>query len=98
MKIPKKFKSEKEEAQFWDKHSAVDFLKETQEVNDFELSDSLKAKIIKRRQNKVLLTLRVDPDLIEQTKKIAERKAIGYQTLMRMWIADGLDQEKARIR
>jgi len=42
---------------------------------------------------KRLLTIRVDPEQIEMTRKIAKRKSIGYQTLMRMWIAEGIERE-----
>lgn len=98
MKIPK-FKSEKEEAEFWDTHSALDYLDDTVEVKEpIILSPALKKKIEKKRKNKVLLTLRLDQSLIKETKKIAEQKAIGYQTLMRMWIAEGLSQEKFIMR
>jgi predicted DNA binding CopG/RHH family protein len=51
----------------------------------------------KRNENKRikrLLTIRVDPEQIEATRKIAQRKSIGYQTLMRMWIAEGIERER----
>ena len=93
MKIPK-FKSEEQEAAFWDKHSAVDFLDDTIETNDIKLSPALKKKILERRKNKVLLTLRLDQDLIDKAKQLAGKKAVGYQTLMRMWIAEGIEHER----
>lgn len=47
---------------------------------------------------KKLLTIRLDPKQIETTRKIAERKSIGYQTLMRMWIAEAIERERRRER
>lgn len=93
MKVPK-FKSEKEEAEFWDTHSIVDYFDDMQEAAPLKLSPKLKEKLEARRRNKVLLTLRIDPRLIDQAKQVAEQKAIGYQTLMQMWIAEGLNHEK----
>lgn len=95
MKIPK-FKNEKEEAEFWAKHSSIDYLDDTEETAEpIELSKSLKNKIVERRKNKKLLTLRIDDKLIKDAKHIAQKKAVGYQTLMRMWIAEGIRKEKA---
>ena len=93
MKIPI-FKSEQEEIEFWDSHSSVDYLEDTEDVKEqIELSSELQKKILNRKQRKKLLTIRLDQELIDRTKKIAKRKAIGYQTLMRMWIAEGLNRE-----
>lgn len=90
----KKLKSEKEEAEFWDKHSVVDFFEDSEEVKAPQLSQAAKEKILQKRKNKVLLTIRLDQGLIDQTKQIAEKKAVGYQTLMRIWIAEGLNHAK----
>lgn len=96
MKIPK-FKSEREAAEFWATHSVADYWDDTQEVREpIRVSKELQGKIINRRQAKRLLTLRLDRDLIDQAKKVARKKAVGYQTLMRMWIAEGLRREKTR--
>lgn len=95
MKIPK-FENEKEEAEFWAQHSSLDYLDDTEEVTEpIVISDALKNKIVKRRENKKLLTLRIDDTLIKDAKRIAQKKAVGYQTLMRMWIAEGINREKA---
>jgi len=94
-KIPQ-FKNEKEEVEFWSTHSATDFLEDTEEVKEgFEISKELREKISGRRDVKKMLSLRLDKELIDMTKVIARRKAIGYQTLMRMWIAEGIRRDKA---
>ncbi|MDQ7839257.1 MAG: CopG family antitoxin [Thermodesulfobacteriota bacterium] len=94
-KIPK-FKSEEEEIHFWDTHSLADYWDDTEEVREpIQVSEELRKKIIKRRENKQLLTIRIEKDLIEKAKKVARKKAIGYQTQMRMWIAEGIQREKA---
>lgn len=82
-KIPK-FKSEKEEADFWATHDSADYLSETKEV---------KAKFT--RPKKILVSLRLDENTIAKLKKIAESKGIGYLELVRMWVLENLKKTKA---
>src|SRR4030067_358359 len=82
-KIPT-FKTDKEEAEFWDTHSAVDFLDEP-----VELSNRL-MKEIYRKSKKTKISLRVNPEHINLTKILARSKGIPYQTLVQMWIVEGL--------
>lgn len=88
-KVPD-FKDEAEEAAYWSKHSTVPFAGEEEE---FILSPTVRRGIQQRKQ---LLSIRLDPRYIEQAKQVAEAKGIGYQTLMRMWIVEGLEREKRR--
>lgn len=93
-RVPK-FKSEKEEAEFWSTHSVADYWNDLEEVEEkIEVSGRLKSKILERKERKKLLTLRLGQKQIEEAKKIAMKKTIGYQTLMRMWIAEGIRREK----
>lgn len=95
MKIPK-FKSEKEERTFWNTHSVADYLEDTEEIEEtIQISEKLKSKIKQRK--KKLLTIRLDEEIIEATKKAAYKKAVGYQTLMRMWIVEGLNRDKIKF-
>ncbi|MBP1747429.1 MAG: hypothetical protein H6Q54_2044 [Deltaproteobacteria bacterium] len=71
-KIPK-FKSEKEEADFWASHDSTDFLGETKEV---------KIKFV--RPKKKLVSLRLDEKTIKELKKLAQKKGIGYLELVRL--------------
>lgn len=45
------------------------------------------------RLSKEPLSIRIDPRHVDLAKQIAERKSIGYQTLMRMWIVEGIERE-----
>ncbi|HZX13544.1 MAG TPA: CopG family antitoxin [Thermodesulfobacteriota bacterium] len=88
-KIPT-FKTDKEEAEFWDTHSAVDFLDELLEPKEpVELSNRL-MKEIYRKSKKTKISLRVNPEHINLTKILARSKGIPYQTLVQMWIVEGL--------
>ncbi len=39
------------------------------------------------------LSLRLAPDAIEKLKIVAQHKGVGYQTLIRMWVMERLNQE-----
>jgi predicted DNA binding CopG/RHH family protein len=82
-KIPK-FRSEKEEADFWSTHDSADYLSETKEV-----------KVKFTRPKKILVSLRLDENTIAKLKKIAESKGIGYLELVRMWVLENLNKTKA---
>ncbi len=84
MKKMPKFKTEKEEADFWATHDSADYLSGTREV---------KAKFT--RPKKKLVSLRLDEKTIKDLKKIAERKGIGYLQLVRMWVLENLTKSKA---
>ena len=82
-KIPK-FKTLKEESEFWDAHSFADYWDELEDVE---------GPLIDARPPKKLVSIRFDESLIAAAKRIARTKGIGYQTLLRMWAYDGLYRE-----
>lgn len=73
---------------YWDTHSVSDYLNELEPVKE-ELDPELKAKI-KARANLKRVTLRLGQEQIAAAKRIAAEKGIPYQTLMRMWIVEGI--------
>jgi predicted DNA binding CopG/RHH family protein len=46
-----------------------------------------------QRKAKAAISLRLEQEQIDKTKKIAARKSIGYQTQLRLWIAEGIQRE-----
>ncbi len=95
-KLPK-FKSEEEEARFWSTHSPLDYPKEFAEVKEpFAIAPGLLKEAARRREErKRLLTLRMGQRQIDLAKVIARQKGLGYQTLMRMWVVEGIRKELA---
>lgn len=91
-KIPK-FKTDKEEAEFWDTHSAVDFLDELLEVEEPVYLSARLSSEIRKKGKRTKISLRVNPEHIKLAKVLAKSKGIPYQTLVQMWIADGLKRE-----
>lgn len=94
-KIPE-FKSEEEEALFWDEHDTTEFIEEFEPV-EVEIAPELKDKILSKRELKKAVTLRLEPSQIEAIKKIAAKKGLPYQTLIRMWLTEKIDKEKDAI-
>jgi predicted DNA binding CopG/RHH family protein len=53
----------------------------------------LRDEIISKRELKKSVTLRLEPSQIEAVKKIAAKKGLPYQTLIRLWIAEKIRNE-----
>lgn len=90
-KIPE-FRSEEEEARFWDEHDSTEFIENFEPV-DISVSPELEEKILKERELKKPVTLRLAPYQIDAVKKIAIKKGLPYQTLIRMWIKERIKTE-----
>ncbi len=92
-KIPK-FKADREAADFWATHDSTPYLSELREVS-VRVSPALRRAVAERAAAKKPVTLRLEPHQIAAAKEVARRKSIPYQTLLRMWIAQALDRERA---
>ncbi|TEB06169.1 hypothetical protein Psch_03213 [Pelotomaculum schinkii] len=86
------FKTEEEEARFWDNHDSAEFLDDFEPL-DIEVAQELEEEILKRRELKKPVTLRLEPNQIDAVKKIAGKKGLPYQTLIRMWITEKIETE-----
>ena len=95
-KLPK-FKSEEKETRFWDTHSPLDYPSEFTEVKEpFEFTPGLLRKAAQRREErKRQLTLRIGQRQIDLAKVIVKYKGLGYQTLIRIWVIEGIRREFA---
>lgn len=87
-RIPK-FKNEDEERNFWATHDSAEFFDELEEVEPI--------KPARPRTKDKTITFRADDELIERIKKIAGAKGMGYQTLMRAWLYERLEEEEKRV-
>jgi predicted DNA binding CopG/RHH family protein len=87
-----------EEAEFWSTHDTADYWEDTEEVpeGEIEIDPKFRAKVLKRAREKQLLSLRIEKRQIALAKRIAREKSIGYQTLMRFWIEEGIKKELAK--
>ncbi len=82
-KIPK-FKSLKEERDFWDTHSVIDYLDELKETGEI---------VFERPPLKRNFQMRLDDATINKLKKLAKIKGIDVSTIIRGWIKEHLNKE-----
>lgn len=93
MPLPK-FRSDKEAADYFQTHSVADVWDELPEIKPAKTSKVLKESIRERHlAAKSPISIRLDPEQIAAAKKIAAAKSVGYQTQLRMWIAEGIKRE-----
>jgi predicted DNA binding CopG/RHH family protein len=92
------FKTEAEEADWWASAEGRAYLK--QKSADSRLSrtkakgSSLVAAL--NKQTSVQIAIRLPEADLTQARKIAGRKGIGYQTLLKMFVREGLQREARR--
>lgn len=78
--IPK-FKNEKEEARFWLEH---------------QLDPRVMNAAVHRPDNResTTITLRFDPRMLARIKRIARSRYLNYQSMIKQWLSERLEQEK----
>jgi predicted DNA binding CopG/RHH family protein len=93
-----KFASDKEAAKYFESHSVADVWNQLPTAKKAKLSAALAKSIRDRQENaKAPISIRLVPEQIAAAKKIAAKKSVGYQTQLRMWIAEGIRREAKRI-
>jgi predicted DNA binding CopG/RHH family protein len=75
MKVPK-FKSLKEEREFWDTHDSMDY------HDDFEVAKD----VVFVRPKKEVISLRLEPKIIKKLKELADEEGLPPTTYARMLI------------
>jgi predicted DNA binding CopG/RHH family protein len=89
-----RFRSDQEAAEFFEQHSVADIWEQLPETKAAKPGASL-AKSIRERhaRAKSPISIRLVPEQIAAAKRIAAAKSVGYQTQLRMWIAEGIRRE-----
>ena len=89
--IPK-FKTESQEADWWASPTGRAYVKrrsaDARSKGTKAVGSSLVAKLNQKRSVQIAIRL-PEADLV-QARKIADRKGIGYQTLLKMFVREGL--------
>jgi predicted DNA binding CopG/RHH family protein len=94
-----KFRSDTEAAEYFETHSIADVWDRLPEVKQAKPTAALEKSIRARHARaKSPISIRLVPDQIEAAKKIAAAKSVGYQTQLRMWIAEGIRREGKQAR
>ena len=92
-----KFQSDQEAAEYFETHSVADVWDQLPEAMQAKPSAALVRKIRDRHARaKSPISLRLAPEQIVAAKRVAAAKSVGYQTQLRMWIAEGIRREARR--
>jgi predicted DNA binding CopG/RHH family protein len=92
-----KFRSDQEAAEYFETHSVADVWDQLPKRQMAKPSAALAKSIHERHASaKSPISLRLAPEQIAVAKKIAAAKSVGYQTQLRMWIAEGIGRESKR--
>ena len=84
MKVPK-FKNVKKERVFWDSHESTDYLDDFKETKD----------VVFVRPKKQVISLRLEPQIINKLRKLAEKEGLPPTTYARMLIMQAIRNKAA---
>ena len=91
------FRSDSEAAEYFQTHSVADVWDRLPNTKPAKVSKALKKSITERHAAlKSPISIRLGREQIDAAKKIAAAKSVGYQTQLRMWIAEGIKREAKR--
>jgi hypothetical protein len=94
-----RFRTDKDAAEYFETHSVADVWDQLPAGKPVKPSAALAKSIVERRAGaKSPISIRLVPEQIEAAKKIAAAKSVGYQTQLRMWIAEGIRREAKQHR
>lgn len=83
-KIPE-FKNEGEEQDFWAERSPLDYVDSSKRVFLDEIVDFTPKYV----------SIRLSPKMVAELKTIAKEMDVGYQALIKIWLKERLQKEKA---
>jgi predicted DNA binding CopG/RHH family protein len=89
-----KFANEDEEANWWSSKEGRTFVKQQPVPTKAQKGSPLVSKL--NRANTVQIALRIPAPDLAKAREIADRKGIGYQTLLKMLVHEGLQREARR--
>lgn len=70
--------------------------KNTYSANEWDESRSVQVTPEKRIHSGISTSIRLPKEMVTRLRKVAKRKGdIGYQTLLKIWIAERLEKESA---
>ena len=90
------FQNEHEEHEFWGSHSLSEELLETFEPRSERSNLPPPRERTITRPRKGSVSVRMENDLVNRLKTLAAVKGIGYQTLLRQFVADRVYEEEKR--
>src|SRR5260370_38460247 len=88
-----KFKSQSEEADWWASRAGRDYVK--QRSSGFKAAGSGLVTELNKKST-IQIAIRLPEADIARARKLAERKGLGYQTLLKMLVHEGREREARR--
>ena len=95
---PLKFRNESEEADWWASRAGREYVKQKSADAQSEASKKRGSRLVAKmnQRRSVQIAIRLPPADLAQARKLAERKGLGYQTLLKMLVHEGLARETRR--
>lgn len=93
---PPAFANEDEEATWWASRQGRDFLKQRSVAPQKKVAKGSRLVGQLNRAASVQIALRLPGPDLEKARELAIRKGIGYQTLLKMLVHEGLRREAKR--
>lgn len=92
------FKSEREEADWWASRAGRGYVKQKSAEAKSRGIETKGSSLVRKlnKRSSVQIAIRLPAADLAQARKIAERKGIGYQTLVKMLVHEGLVREARR--
>lgn len=99
------FKSDDEAAEFWSTHDSSLVWDQMEDVThnpppELAVGPGRAGSRVRKRPPEGrmdLVSLRLPPELIDEVKAVAEKRHLPYQTLIRSWIGERLDEERRSL-
>ncbi|MFP4548481.1 MAG: BrnA antitoxin family protein [Fidelibacterota bacterium] len=86
--IPK-FKNEEEEREFWASADSTEFI-------DYSKAEQI--RLPKLKPSTKTISLRLPESVLEEIKMIANKKDVPYQSLIKVYLKERIDQELKYVR
>lgn len=77
------FASETEERQFWESHDSTDYL---------DWSQAKPVRLPRLKPSSTAVSLRLPVPLLERLRVAANKRDVPYQSLIKTWLAEKLDE------
>ncbi|HEY2380492.1 MAG TPA: CopG family antitoxin [Terriglobia bacterium] len=97
LKMPK-FRNESEEADWWASPAGRTYVKQRSAQAQSQKTKGMGSSLVAglNKKGSVQIAIRLPEADLAQARKLAERKGIGYQTLLKMLVREGLVRESRR--
>lgn len=89
MKKPPKFKTEAAERKFWAEHDSTEYV---------DWSEAKRVILPNLKPTQTTISLRLPGMMLAELKRLANKRDVPYQSLLKMFLAERIDEELRRSR